>query len=389
MAESDSAHLLIVDDETSHMRALCDTLAHEGYRTTGCKNATEALALLDAGERFELVLTDLRMPDMDGISLLRAAQALDPHLAGIIMTGEGSIATAVEAMKSGAQDYVLKPFKLNAVLPVLARALELRRLRLRNEALERGLRERTTELEEINRDLEIFAASVSHDLRAPLRSIQGLTHMLRDRLPASLSEEARVPLDLIGRSVERMRDLVEGLMRLARVGQQPLRQHYVDVAALVRSVEADLRMQPGMEGLNVDILGPLPPAHADDTLLRQIFVNLLSNAHKFSRHKEPALIEVGFEAGAEGSAYFVRDNGRGFDMAHAHRLFTPFVRLHRASEVEGTGIGLSIVQRVVQRHGGRIWVRAGSNLGACFLFTLPQMPAVVTPPPEVRPEELR
>jgi signal transduction histidine kinase len=378
--------LLIVDDEASHMLALCDTLAHEGYRTTGSRNATEALALLNAGERFDLVLTDLRMPDMDGISLLRAAQQLDPHIAGIIMTGEGSIATAVEAMKSGALDYVLKPFKLNAVLPVLARALELRRLRLRNEALERGLRERTAELEEINRDLEIFAASVSHDLRAPLRSIQGLTHMLRGKLPESLNEEARVPLDLIGRSVERMRDLVEGLMRLARVGQQPLRRHYVDIEALVRSVEADLRLQPGMETLSVDIVGPLPPAHADDTLLRQIFVNLLSNAYKFSRHKAPPLIEVGYEEGAEGPAYFVRDNGRGFDMTHAHRLFTPFVRLHRAADVEGTGIGLSIVQRVVQRHGGRIWVRAASNLGASFLFTLPQIQAAAAQPAEACPE---
>jgi len=377
MAGGNSAQLLIVDDEAAHMRALCDTLAAEGFDMTGCASAADALAMLSAGRRFDLLLTDLRMPGMDGISLLRAAQERDPHIVGVIMTGEGSIATAVEAMKSGALDYVLKPFKLSSVLPVLSRALEVRRLRLRNEALEAGLRARTAELEEINRDLEAYAASVSHDLRAPLRSIQGLTTMLRERLPAPLNEEARLLLDLIGRSVERMKDLVEGLMRLARVGQHPLRHELVDVAALVGEVVADLKLQEGMEALSVTATGDLPPAAADRSLLRQIFVNLLTNAFKFSRHRDPAVIQVGYGE----DAYWVRDNGKGFDMAHAQRLFTPFVRLHRSSEIEGTGIGLSIVQRVVQRHGGRVWAQASPDLGACFYFTLPR----AQPPEGERP----
>src|SRR5437879_1102695 len=163
MTAQSLGRLSIVDDEKAQMKALCHTLETEGYSTTGYSSASEALAALRAGA-FELLLTDLMMPEMDGISLLNAARQVDADLAGIVMTGHGTIDTAVKAMQVGALDYILKPFRLNVILPVIARALDVRRLRIENAALQERERQYIYELEAANKDLESFSYSVSHDL---------------------------------------------------------------------------------------------------------------------------------------------------------------------------------------------------------------------------------
>jgi signal transduction histidine kinase len=368
VTDATKGRLLIVDDEVAQMQALCDTLEDHGYQVLGRTHGEAALVALQQAP-FDLLLADLMMPGMNGIELLRAALAIDPMLVGIIMTGEGTISTAVEAMQSGALDYILKPFKLSAILPVLGRGLTVRRLQLENAALERRVREHVTELEAANRELDAFTRSASHDLRAPLNVILGFSTLLVTDLGPQIPTEHRNWLSHIERSAQRMNQLIDALMRLSRVGRQALTLQTVDVVALVRSVVDDLRDEQPQRGVTPHI-GELPETTADASLLRQLFVNLLSNAFKFTRNTEQAVIEVGCESQGGEQVYFVRDNGAGFDMTHAQRLFDAFQRFHRAEDFEGNGVGLSIAQRIVRRHGGRIWAEAAPGQGASFFFTL-------------------
>jgi len=367
MTQTATVRMLVVDDERAQMQALCDTLQLHGYTAVGFTNAEAALAAMRQAP-FDLLLADLMMPGMNGITLLREALAIDPLLVGIIMTGEGTIGTAVEAMQSGALDYILKPFKLSAILPVLGRGLAVRRLRLENAALERRVREHAAELEAANRELDAFTRSASHDLRSPLNAVQGLASLLIRRLQAQLPAEQLQWLVQIERSAQQMARLIDDLMRLSRLGRQALDLQTVDVAALVQGVVEELHQQQPPE-LRLQI-GELPPALADASLLRQVFVNLLSNAFKFTRDTAQATVQVGCEGQDKEPVFFVKDNGVGFDMAQAALLFGAFQRLHGGAGFEGSGVGLSIVQRIVQRHGGRIWAEAAPQQGATFFFTL-------------------
>jgi signal transduction histidine kinase len=371
MTETGAARLLIVDDEAAQRHALSETLQVQGFETVGCGNAEAALAELRQ-RPVDLLLTDLMMPGTDGIGLLRAAREIDPMLVVIIMTGEGTIATAVEAMRSGAFDYILKPFKLSAILPVLSRALAVRRLRIQNAALEQQLREHAAELEAANRELDAFTRSASHDLRAPLNAVLGFSSLLVQDFNSQLAPQQRGWLVEIQRAARQMSQLIDDLMRLSRLGRQALNLQTVDIAELARGVAGELQAQIEPPGRQPQVqIDALPPALADAALLRQALVNLLSNAFKFTRHAKAARIHVGHEAHGNGTrAYFVRDNGEGFDMAQAGKLFQAFNRLHRSDVFEGTGVGLSIVQRIVQRHGGRVWAEGEPGRGATFYFTL-------------------
>jgi two-component system sensor histidine kinase/response regulator len=380
MADISSARILVVDDEVRQMTALCDTLRDQGYDVTGFSSSTAGLEALQ-GSKFDLLLTDLMMPEIDGISLLRAAHEVDRDLVGVLMTGHGTIDTAVEAMKAGALDYILKPFKLSAVLPVLARALTMRQLRLKNAALELRVRERTIELEAANqgleaanKELEAFSYSVSHDLRTPLRHIDGFARILVDDYAAQLPPDAQRLLDKVCAGATRLGMLIDDLLNFSRLSRQPLVKRTVSLASLVQEVLNELERD--REGRHMEIrLGSLPNCHGDAALLKQVFTNLLSNAQKFTRKKEQALIEVGCTEGESGLQCSVRDNGAGFDMKYAHRLFGVFQRLHTADQFEGTGVGLSIVQRIIHRHGGRVWVESEPDKGTTFYFTLPPLPA--------------
>ena len=372
MTTAVAGRLLIVDDEAAQMKALCDTLELEGYITAGYSSPQRALAELRAGE-VDLLLTDLMMPEMDGIGFLNAARRIDCNLAGIVMTGHGTVDTAVKAMQEGALDYILKPFSLSNVLSVVGRALDVRRLRLENAAMQERERTYIAELEMANRDLESFSCSISHDLRAPLRVITGFCDMYLSAYGKDAPAAGREMLTKVISGAQRMDQLIEDLLRFCRFSRQPLLRQQVQLACIVQKVVADLRLKEVGRAVEVRI-GALPMCEGDASLLEQVFVNLLSNAFKFTRGGTPAVIEVGCSDLDGERVLFVRDNGAGFSMQYADKLFGVFQRLHSASEFEGTGVGLSIVQRVIQRHGGRIWAHSELRKGTTFYFTLPSVP---------------
>lgn len=375
MAGEIRARLLIVDDHAAQLKALCEILRDQGYEPAGYTSAADALGALRGGS-FDILMTDLMMPGMSGIELLGAAQAIDPLLVGIIMTGEGSIETAVQAMQSGALDYILKPSKLSAILPVLTRAQTVRTLKRQNALLQAQVQTQMEELTTANRDLEAFAYSVSHDLRTPLAIIDGFQFELRSRYGAQLDERALHYLDRIGVGARNMSGLIEDLLKLSRLGRQPFKRQPVDQKELLAGVLEELRQARMLkgngdgDGVAVAVADDLAPVSADPGLLRLVWANLLSNACKFTAHEAQPRILVGQDADRAGQPFFVRDNGVGFDMATAKDMFQPFKRMHSQEEFRGNGVGLSIVYRAVSRHGGHVWAESAIGQGACFYFTL-------------------
>jgi PAS domain S-box-containing protein len=245
---------------------------------------------------------------------------------------------------------------------------EVRRL---NDELEARVRRRTVELQAANSELEAFSYSISHDLRAPIRAIGGFSNMiLADRL--DLDAETRRRLNVVTENANRMGEMVDGLLRFSRLGRQSIEMAPVDMAALAHAAAEEIRQESGGEAIEIAI-ETLLPAMGDRTLLRQVFVNLLSNAAKFSRPKGRAEIEVGSQASDTGATvYYVKDHGMGFDQQYADKLFGVFQRLHTSPEFEGTGVGLALVQRIIQRHGGEVWAEGKPDEGATFYFSLPR-----------------
>jgi light-regulated signal transduction histidine kinase (bacteriophytochrome) len=206
-------------------------------------------------------------------------------------------------------------------------------------------------------------------LRAPLRAVGGFSKILLEDFAPQMPSKAQNLLNTVIESVNRMGELVEDLLQFSRLSRQPLSKRTVNVAALASEVLDEVRKQEGDRDVEVRV-GELPECQADLALLRQVFINLLSNAFKFTRRKEHAVVEVGCRRENDGNVYFVRDNGAGFDMRYADNLFGVFQRMHGTDEFPGTGVGLSIAHRIIQRHGGRIWADARLNEGATFFFTV-------------------
>ena len=245
---------------------------------------------------------------------------------------------------------------------------EIRKL---NSELEQRVRDRTAQLELANKELEAFSFSVSHDLRAPVRAIDGFSRAVREDYGDKLDEQGKHFLEILSENAARMNKLIDDILSFSRMGRREIQGMRLDLTELAQEVIAELR--PSLADRNIHFtVGALPATRGDRVMIRQVLVNLLSNAVKFTRPRAEPAIEVGGAMGRDENIYYVKDNGVGFDMRYADKLFGVFQRLHAQDEFEGTGIGLAIVKRIVERHGGRVWAHATAGAGATIFFTLPE-----------------
>ena len=383
--------ILIVDDELAHVRALCDTLRGQAYDTTGLASGEAALALL-AIESFDLLLVDLMMPGMNGIAVVEAARLIDPDLACIIMTGEGTIASAVQAMKAGALDYVVKPFKVSGILLILARALETRQLRIANARLELLLRQHTAELDAMNRDLRLarevaeraseektnFLASMSHELRTPLNAILGFSQMLTsDSIPSTAQEKKTFASHIFGAG-RHLLTLINDILDIAKIesGNMALSMESVGLADIYHECWQMMEPLARKRGITLTFV-EAGSVHvlADRTRLKQVLLNLLSNAVKYNRDQGEIHVDCQ-PVDTRRLRLSVRDTGGGLSAAQLEVLFQPFNRLGRdGRDEEGTGLGLVVSKRLAEAMQATIGVASTPGRGSTFWLDIDSCPA--------------
>lgn len=368
----ETVNVLLVDDQPEGLLSLEAILQGLNQNLVKAHSGREALRqLLDTD--FALILLDVQMPEMDGYETAEAIRQRDRsrHTPIIFLTAaHRTEAHVFEGYSKGAVDYMFKPIEPEILRSKVRVFIDLAHQTQEVQRLNALLMKQAAQLAASNQDLEAFARSVSHDLRGPVRAIQGYGRSLTEGSGEALTADGRQHLKRIAAAAERMSALIEDLLALARVTYTEVRRSAVDLGAQARIVaDALAATAPGRE---VDwVIADALSARADPGLLRIVIENLLGNGWKYSRTRAKARIEVGAVRGPEGGpAFFVRDNGVGFDMRHVDQLFFPFHRLHPAEEFEGTGVGLATVHRIIERHGGRIWAESALGEGATFYFTL-------------------
>jgi two-component system, NtrC family, sensor kinase len=383
--------ILAVDDSMTYLQELASALRDEGYDVVLAHSGEEAIEML-AVQNVDCILLDLMMPGMGGQETCRRikASATLRNTPLIMLTAVEDRQALIEGLSTGADDYIAKSNEFDVLRARIQAQMrrkqfedENRRIRdqlLRSEleaSEARAARELAEakavlveELKYKNKELEAFSYSVSHDLRAPLRGIDGFSQALIEDYGDRLDESARNYLHRIRAAAQRMAVLIDDMLLLSRISRAQVNRERVDLSALAQTVVEELEHQNPERAVALDIQPDLA-THADRGLMRVLLDNLLGNAWKFTARTGNARIELGSQAQGLDTVFFVKDNGAGFDMAHASVLFQPFQRLHDTADFPGTGIGLATVQRVVDHHGGRIWAEGTVGRGATVFFTIP------------------
>ncbi len=384
--------ILAVDDSVTYLEEVGAVLREEGYDVALARSGEEALELLSV-QPVDCILLNVLMPGLGGQETCRRIKAApvirDVPL--IMLTALAERDAMIDGLATGADDYLSKSGEFEVLKARVAAQIRRKQFEDENRQMRSQLFQReieatearaarelsesravlVAELERKNQELEAFSYSVSHDLRAPLRSIDGFSQALVQDYSESLDATARDYLARVRSSAQRMGELIDDLLELSRVGRADLVRASGDLSDLARLVLADLARRDPERRVDVDVLDT-PPAAADARLLRVALENLIGNAWKFTAKVERPRIEFRSEQSSDDqTVYQVRDNGAGFKMQYVGKLFQPFQRLHSESEFSGTGIGLATVHRIVERHGGRVWTQSAPNQGATFSFTLP------------------
>jgi two-component system NtrC family sensor kinase len=383
--------ILTVDDSLTYLHEVAAQLRQEGYDVIPARSGEEALELLSV-QSVDCILLDLVMPGLSGQETCRRIKGSTAwrDIPLIMHTALEEQAAMIEGINAGADDYISKSSDLEVLCARVRAQLRRRQFEDENRSIREQLLQKEVEvvaansareLAEIratfvdelrskNIELEAFSYSVSHDLRAPLRSIDGFSKLLLDDHAGQLDAEGHEYLQLVRESAQRMSALIDDLLLLSRVGRADLSRDPIDLSGIAKGVAEGLNENDPDREVQWCIAGQLL-VEADSGLMRVVFDNLLSNAWKFTAKVPAARIEVGTDQQEGVTVFFVRDNGAGFNMEYAEKLFSPFLRLHTEAEFAGTGIGLATVHRIVDRHGGRIWAESSVDHGATFYFTLP------------------
>ncbi len=377
--------VLIVDDQALIRRSLADYLAEWGCETATAADGVQGLAQARA-QRFDVVLVDLRMPRLDGLELVTILQDEQPELPTIVVSGKGVLQDAVEAIRRGAWDYVTKPIRdMKELALVIERVLEKAHLRAErdqyrrelealNRSLEAEVARQTKKLAQANAELERFIYVSSHDLQEPLRMVTSFLQLLQKKYRGNLDAEADEFITFATDGAMRMRDMIRGLLAYSRVNTRGKPFAETDSK---KSLDYALRsLRPKIEETDAVVThDPLPTVMVDGVQLGQAFEYLIDNALTFC-DREPARIHVSAERQGQAWCFSVSDNGIGIDTQDAEQIFDIFQRLHTQAEYPGVGAGLAICKKIVERHGGRIWVESSVDQGATFYFTIPAEEAV-------------
>jgi two-component system, NtrC family, sensor kinase len=382
--------ILAVDDSETYLQMLAGALREDSYDVVLARSGEEALELLSV-QPVDCILLDLVMPGVGGLETCRQLKAVPVmrDIPVVMLTAVEDRETMIEGLGAGADDFISKSsdfavLHARVVAQLRRKQFEDENRLIREQLLQKELEAAEAraakeiaevraalveELERKNKELDAFSYSVAHDLRAPLRSIDGFSQALLEDYADKIDDEGRRYLRYVRESAQQMAELIDNLLSLSRITRSELAPEPLDLGAIARDVAERLRRRDPQRRVELVVADGLA-AEGDARLLAVVFDNLLGNAWKFSGKRADARIEVGAAEVDGRRAFFVRDNGAGFDMAYGAKLFGVFQRLHSTAEFEGTGIGLATVQRIVHRHGGRIWAEGEVGRGACFFFTL-------------------